>query len=100
VLATKNGGLTWETQPTITSSPLFAVAYHGGESAWVAGRGGAILRRSAAIATVKIPIPKLPPALGGGPPKLAGQENNPPPQNFDDGDIPRAVPKEKKPAKP
>ena len=99
VLATKNGGLTWETLPTITSSPLFAVAYRGGESAWVAGRGGAILRRSAAIATVKIPIPKLPPALGGAPPKLQSQET-PQTVNPDDGDIPRAVPKEKKPAKP
>ena len=99
MLATKNGGLTWETQPTITSSPLFAVVYHGGESIWVAGHGGAILRRSTAIATVKFPIPKLPPALGGAPPKLQSQES-PPQLNIDDGDIPRAVPKEKKPQKP
>ena len=96
ILATKDGQ-TWSPQPTITSSPLFAVAYHGGASVWVAGRGGAILRRSTAIATVKIPTPRLPPALRGGPPKLRGA-NDQLPLSFDDGDIPKAVPK--KPAKP
>jgi len=100
VLATKDGGRTWSLQPTITTSPLFAVAYHGGGNIWVAGRGGAILRRSAAVATVKIPTPKIPPALRGGPPKLREADNNQPQLNFDDGDIPRAVPKDRKPLKP
>ncbi|PYS66402.1 MAG: hypothetical protein DMF76_00505 [Acidobacteria bacterium] len=99
VLVTKNGGLAWETQPTLTSSPLFAVAYHGGANAWVAGRGGAILRRTEAIATVKIPTPKIPPVLRGNP-KPNGQESGPQ-IIFDDGDIPRAAPPDnKKPSKP
>jgi len=98
VLATKDGGLTWASQPTITSSPLFAVAYHGGANTWVAGRGGAILRRNASLATVRIPTPKLPPMLRGGPPKLKGQENS---QQIDpEDDIPRAVRPERKPQKP
>ena len=46
------------------------------------------------VATVSIPIPSLPPALRGGPPRIQAQ--NPP----DEGDIPRAVPPEKKPAQP
>jgi hypothetical protein len=98
VLASRDGGLTWETQPSITSSPLFAVAYRGGANVWVAGRGGAILRRTEALATVKIPSPKLPPGLRSAP-KLKGQENS---QQLmlDDGDIPKAVPPVRKPAKP
>jgi len=64
---------------------------------WVAGRGGAILKRNEPVATVKIPSPKLPPVLRGGPPKI--QSNN---QNtlVDDGDIPRALPPVKKPIRP
>jgi hypothetical protein len=84
-------------QPTITSSPLFSVAYRGGFNIWVAGRGGAILRRTDPIATVSIPTPRLPPVLRGGPPKLQPQNAQNP---IDDGDIPRAVPPDKKPARP
>jgi len=76
---------------------LFAVAYHGGANAWVAGRGGAILRRTEAIATVRIPTPKIPPVLRGSP-KSKSEEKG---QAFiDDGDIPRAAPPEKKPVRP
>jgi len=75
---------------------LFAVAYHGGANAWVAGRGGAILRRTEAIATVKIPTPEIPPVLRGNP-KPNGQDRQ---IIFDDDDIPRAAPPEKKPVKP
>ena len=100
VLVSRDGGRTWETQPTITSSPLFAVAYRGGSNAWVAGRGGAILRRTVALATVKISAPKLPPGLrGGGDPKLKAQESSQQLNLIDDGDIPKAVPP-KKPVKP
>ncbi|HUC20162.1 MAG TPA: hypothetical protein VMR98_01545, partial [Candidatus Polarisedimenticolaceae bacterium] len=67
-------------------APLFSVAYRGGYNIWVAGRGGAILRRTDPVATVSIPTPSLPPSMRGGPPKVQAQ--NPP----DDGDIPRAVP--------
>ena len=82
------------------SSPLFAVAYHGGANAWVAGRGGAILRRTEALATMKIPTPKLPPGLrGDSAPKLKQQENSQQ-LNLDDGDIPKAVPPVRKPVKP
>jgi len=100
VLATRDGGLTWETQPTITSSPLFAVAYRGGANAWVAGRGGAILRRTAALGTVKISVPKFPAGLRGGPPKLKQEENSQQLNLVDDGDIPKAVPPVRKPVKP
>jgi hypothetical protein len=98
VLATKDGGVNWISQPTITSSPLFAVAYHGGGNTWVAGRGGAILRRNTSLATVRIPTPKLPPILRGGAPKLKTQENSP--EIDPNDDIPRAVRPDKKPAKP
>jgi hypothetical protein len=96
VLATRDGGLTWEATPTVTSSPLFAVAYHGGSNVWVAGRGGAILRRTESLATVKFPTSKTAPALRGEP-KLKGQESG---EQTDPGDIPRAVPRDKKPVKP
>ena len=96
ILHTKDAGDTWEVQPTITSSPLFSVAYRGGTNIWVAGSGGAILKRNEPIATVKVPTPKLPPALRGGAPKFR-------PQNSiiaDDGDIPLAMPPTKKPSRP
>ncbi len=97
VLVTKDGGRTWELQPTITSAPLYAVAYQGGTNAWVAGRGGAILRRSSAVATVKISAPKIAPILRlGAAPRLKVHDST----GFDDGDIPRAVPKDRKPARP
>jgi hypothetical protein len=83
-------------QPTITSASLFSVAYRGEYNIWVAGRGGAILRRSDAIATVSIPTPKLPPSLGGAPKLQPQNAQNP----IDDGDIPRAVPPVRKPARP
>ena len=98
VLATDDGGATWQKQTTLTSSPLFAVAYRGGPNAWIAGRGGAILRRTTELATVKIPVPKGSsedhPA-----PKLKGQENTQQ-LNFDNDDIPKAVPPVRKPVKP
>lgn len=97
IIHTKDAGASWEIQPTITSSPLFSVAYRGGFNLWVAGRGGAILRRTDPIATVSIPTPRLPPALRGGTPKLQPQNAQNP---IDDGDIPRAVPPDKKPARP
>jgi len=71
--------------------PLYSVAYRGGNNIWIAGRGGAILRRTEPVATVKIPTPRMPPGLRGGPPKLQSA------QTIDDGDIPRAVPPNKKP---
>ena len=95
VMATKDGGRTWDQQPSLTSSPLYAVAYRGGSAAWVAGRGGAILRRTEDLATVKISAPKLPSALRGAP-KLKAQDTQ---LNFDD-DIPRAVRPDKKPQRP
>jgi len=64
---------------------------------WVAGRGGAILRRTDPIATVSIPTLRLPPALHGGPPKIQPRNAQFP---IDDGDIPRAIPPDKKPARP
>src|SRR5437899_145478 len=85
--STKN--MVWPSQPTITSSPLFAIAYHGGANLWVAGRGGAILRRNTSLATVRIPTPKLPPMLRGGPPKLREQPQTS--QELDLDDIPRAT---------
>ena len=76
---------------------MFGVAYRGGSNLWIAGRGGAILRRIDSIATVSIPVPKLPPALRpGGPPKIQSQSQ----VVVDDGDIPRAVPNDKKPVRP
>ena len=94
VLRTKDGGETWELQPTITSAALFAVAYRGGSDAWVAGRGGAILRRTADVATVKIPRTKTTHTLRPAP-KLKPSEQDIT-VVLDDGDIPRAVPPDKK----
>ena len=85
VLQTKDGGLTWETQPTVTAATLFGVAYRGGTDAWVAGRGGTILRRTDEVATVKIPRPSL---RRDSPPRLQNSNAALP----HDDDIPRAVP--------
>jgi hypothetical protein len=86
-------------EPTITSSSLFSVANRGGSSVWVAGRGGAILKRTDDVETVRIPVPGLPPMLKRTDPKLQSQ-NAETPLVIDDGDIPRAVPVLKKPARP
>jgi photosystem II stability/assembly factor-like uncharacterized protein len=91
IIHSDDGGVTWEIQPSITSTALFSIAYRGGNNVWVAGRGGAILRRVEPVATVRIPVSKLPPLLKGGPPKLE--------EPLDDGDIPRALPP-KKPIRP
>jgi hypothetical protein len=88
VLATKDGGENWISQPTITSSPLFAVAYRGGADTWVAGRGGTILRRNASLATFRLPASKLRPILRAGPPKMKTQEATQ--TNAPDDDIPKA----------
>ena len=91
IIHSRDAGQTWEIQPTITSTSLFSVAYRGGTNVWVAGRGGAILRRVDPIATVSLPVSKLPPILKGGPPKLESE--------VDDEDIPPALPP-KKPIRP
>jgi hypothetical protein len=76
---------------------LFSVAYRGGTHIWVAGRGGAIIRRVDPIATVSLPIPRLPPLLRGGTAKAQLEKEKP----ADDGDIPKAEPPVlKKPIRP
>jgi hypothetical protein len=82
---------------TYTSVSLFAVAYHGGTDIWVAGRGGAILKRTDGLATVSIPRPKLPPIMRTKPKLQNSPESLVLP---DDGDIPRAVPNDKRPPRP
>jgi hypothetical protein len=91
ILHSRDAGMTWEIQPSITSASLFSIAYRGGNNIWVAGRGGAILRRVEPVATVSIPVTKIAPSLRGGPPKLE--------EPVDDTDIPRARPP-KKPERP
>ena len=83
--------------PTVTSSALFGAAYRGGSDAWVAGRGGTILKRTDSVATVKVPRPKIPPALRGGPPKLKSQDQSEPLVPIIEDDIPRAMPPTQKP---
>jgi photosystem II stability/assembly factor-like uncharacterized protein len=92
ILHSSDAGGTWEIQPSITSTSLFSIAYRGGNNVWVAGRGGAILRRIEPVATVRIPVTKLPPMLKGGAAKLE--------EPVDTGDIPRAVPPKKQPVRP
>jgi len=92
IIHSDDGGQTWEIQPTITSSSLFSIAYRGGSNVWVAGNGGAILRRKDPIATVSIPVTKLPPMLKGGSAKLE--------EAVDPGEIPKAVPPKKQPVRP
>ena len=87
IIHSRDAGQTWEVQPSITSTALFSIAYRGGTNIWVAGRGGAILRRVDPIATVSLPVTKLPPMLKGGPPKLESEVDN--------YDIPRATPPKK-----
>ena len=91
IIHTADAGQTWEVQPSITSASLFSIAYRGGTNVWVAGRGGAILRRIDPIATVTLPVTKLPPMLRGGSAKID--------EVIDADDIPRATPP-KKPQKP
>jgi len=88
IIHSKDAGQTWEIQPSITSTSLFSIAYLGGTNIWVAGRGGAILRRTDPIATVRIPVTKLPPLLRGGAPKLEDAV-------IDADDIPKAKPPKK-----
>jgi len=97
VLQTRDGGETWEGLPTVTSAALFGAAYRGGNAAWVAGRGGTILKRTDSVATVKIPRPKLPPALRPAPPKLKPGEEADALAPVIEDDIPRATPPRLKP---
>jgi hypothetical protein len=99
IVESKDGGQTWVTPSTVTSATLFSIVNRGGSNVWIAGRGGAILRRTGDVETVRIPKPGLPPMLRRSPPKLQSQ-NAETPLVIDDGDIPRAVPTNKKPAKP
>ena len=55
-------------------------------------RGGTILKRTDSVATVKVPRPKLPPALRGGPPKLKPQDQTEALAPIIEDDIPRATP--------
>ncbi|HEY5443963.1 MAG TPA: hypothetical protein VIJ87_05735, partial [Pyrinomonadaceae bacterium] len=91
IIYTKDAGQTWLTQESITSSSLFSIAYRGGTNVWVAGRGGAILRRVDPIATVSLPVSHLPPLLKGGAARIPDASA----EGFDDGDIPRALPPKK-----
>ncbi len=95
IIHSDDGGRTWEIQPTVTSTSLFSIAYRGGNNIWVAGRGGAILRRIEPIATVRIPVSRIPPLLRGTSKSPVESSEN----LIDDGDIPRAVPP-KKPVRP
>ncbi|MEJ7618929.1 MAG: hypothetical protein WKF30_18585, partial [Pyrinomonadaceae bacterium] len=72
-----------------TSAPIFSVAYKGGASAWVAGQGGAILRRTDSVATLQLPRPRLRPALRGRAPQTTPSDPR------SDDDIPLAVPLER-----
>jgi hypothetical protein len=90
IIYSKDGGQSWELQESITSASLFSIAYRGGNNIWVAGRGGAILRRVDPIATVSLPVSRLPPMLKG-----ATKIRMPLNEGFDDGDIPRALPPKK-----
>jgi len=98
VMQTRNGGESWDTVPTVTSAALFGAAYRGGSDAWVAGRGGAILKRTDSVATVKVPRPKVPPALRGTQPKLRPQDQVEPLAPIIEDDIPPATPPTLKPA--
>jgi hypothetical protein len=84
-------------QPTVTSAALFGAAYRGGSAAWVAGRGGTILKRTDAVATVRVPRPRIPPALRGGAPRLQGADVPDPAAPILEDDIPRATPPAEKP---
>jgi photosystem II stability/assembly factor-like uncharacterized protein len=94
IIYSKDGGQTWELQEGITSSSLFSIAYRGGNNIWVAGRGGAILRRVDPIATVSLPVSRIPPILKG-----ANKIPDVSAEGFDDGDIPPAL-RPKKPVRP
>jgi len=89
VLRTEDGGRTWQIQPNVTSNALQAIAFLGGSNLWVAGRGGSILRRTEALATVKTTSsPRVRPTL-----KI---NTKPKPRTpliaiTDDGDIPVAA---------
>ncbi|MEK7725253.1 MAG: hypothetical protein AAB336_12945, partial [Acidobacteriota bacterium] len=82
-------------QPNITSNSLQAVVYRGGTGLWVAGRGGAILKRSETLSTVKTYSPKLPPILRLNTGKPAPKLKKPLITITDDGDIPTARPPKK-----
>jgi photosystem II stability/assembly factor-like uncharacterized protein len=90
-LITGDGGKTWEIQPNITGKVLQAVIYRGGSDVWVAGRGGAILKRSEPVAPFKVAV------NDSSPPVLRSATGRRKPRTplitiTDDGDIPVATP--------
>jgi hypothetical protein len=95
VLVTSDGGRKWESQSNVTAKLLQAVVYRGAGKMWVAGRGGAILRRVEPLSPVAISSPKLPPVLGGRSIRL--KPRTPLITIPDDGDIPVAVRPPEKP---
>jgi hypothetical protein len=80
-------------QRNVTSKTLQAIVYLGGSNLWVAGRGGAILKRNEALATFKTSGAKIVPRLLQGGPKR--RERVPAVVITDDGDIPQAIPPKK-----
>jgi hypothetical protein len=92
VLWTNDSGQTWKIQPNITNNTLQAAVYRGGANLWIAGRGGAILKRSRTLSPVQLSSPKTPPILRFG----NGSKNKPKSRTPlftvpDDGDIPPAT---------
>jgi hypothetical protein len=73
---------------------LQTVVYRGGVNLWVAGRGGAILKRSESLSPIRTTsAPKIPPILRLGGSKT--KSRTPLLTITDDGDIPRAAPPRK-----
>jgi hypothetical protein len=74
---------------------LQAVAFLGGTNLWVAGRGGAILKRTETLSTIKVmSAPKVKPVLRGGN-KIKPKPRTPLITITDDGDIFLATPSKK-----
>jgi len=98
VLLTQDGGKTWKIQPNVTSNSLQAIAFLGGTDLWIAGRGGAILKRNQPLSPMDFQSPKIAPVLRLGTSKPKLRSRTPLVTITDDGDIPTAI-EPKKPEK-
>ncbi|HXF43610.1 MAG TPA: hypothetical protein VNK26_07705, partial [Pyrinomonadaceae bacterium] len=63
VIVSSDGGDTWLKQPNDTQRLLTAISFRGGSNLWIAGRGGAILKRTRPLSPIRISSPSLPPVL-------------------------------------
>ncbi|MCV4783058.1 YCF48-related protein, partial [Escherichia coli] len=96
VIVTNDGGNTWRQQPVNTTRLIQSIVYRGGSSLWIAGRGGAILKRLSPLSPLRIKTPLVPPILKAAEPKRRLQPRIPSlAVPAAESDLPTAIPQKK-----